>query len=217
MTHSENKENPSDLDRQNADDENLNDILRRHLPWLQSVASKKLGCFRRSKGDTGDIVQEAIVQFLKYGPRVQLSNDEQLRALLYRIVENTIKDQHAWFTAQRRAIAKERPLPPDTMLNLDPPAGRQETPSQIVQQHEDEAWARLGLELLDADERKVIILHYWRDLSFHKIAEKLGISKSGAYQRYLHAMCNLVEKIQALQSGRIDEALGQDFSEENGT
>jgi RNA polymerase sigma factor (sigma-70 family) len=217
MTDSGKSETPLGFERQAASDESLNEILKRHLPWIQSVASRKLSNFRRSKGETGDIVQEAIIQFIKYGPRIRLSNDEQLRALLYRIVENTIRDQYAWFTAQRRAMAKERPLPPDTMLNLDPPAVRQETPSQVAQQHEDEAWMRLGLELLVPEDRKVILLHYWQDLSFQKIADDLGISKSGAYQKYLLAMCNLVEKIQALQSGRIDEALGQDPSAENMT
>jgi RNA polymerase sigma factor (sigma-70 family) len=215
MANPNERETPFLPDWEDATDQDLDRILKRHLPWIQSHVSKRLGTFNRSKGETGDFVQEAMVQFLKYGPRIRLSNDRQLRALLFKIVENTLCGKYAWFTAQRRDTAKERPLPPDTILNLDPPEKKQETPSQVAQQHENEAWARLGLELLEPDERELIILHYFQSLSFQKIGESLSISKAGAYQKYLLAMYHLIEKTQALKNGQIDEALGHTPSEED--
>lgn len=192
---------------------NLTEILERHLPWVQSYVRRRLGNFRRSKADTGDIVQDAMVQFLKYGPRIQLTNDRQFRNLLCRIVENVVCDRHDWFTAQRRTMARERPLLADTVLVLDPPVKRVESPIQIVSQHEEAAWIRLGLELLEPDLRRLIVLRRWEELSFAKIAGRLGLSKSTARRKYLRAVDCLIEVVDALKSGRIDDALGGTPSE----
>jgi hypothetical protein len=61
--------------------------------------------------ESGDVVQEAAVQFLNYGLRFIISDDKRFRGLLARIVENVLRDKHDWFTAQRREIARQRPLP----------------------------------------------------------------------------------------------------------
>lgn len=196
--------------------EDLEKILERHLPWIQSYVHRKLGDFWRSKADTGDIIQEAMVEFLKHGPRIRLQNDRQFRALLCRIVENVVCDKYAWFTARRRAIAKERPLPPDTILKFDPPRGSQDSPSQIVQRNEREGWLRLGLEVLDYRKREVIVLRNWENLSFAEIGERLDLSKSEARRKYLGAVNLLIETVNALQSGRLDSVLGEDLFEEAG-
>jgi len=182
-------------------------IVKRHLPWIQSHVHNKLGDFRRSKADTGDIVQEALIQFLKYGPRIRLSDDRHFRALLCRIIENVIHDKYAWFNARRRDIAKERPLPTDMVLNLELSTDGQASPSQIVQKQEEEAWARLGLEVLKPGEHEVIVLYHWEDLSFEKIGKVVGISKVGARKRYIRAMTLLAETVDALKCGRFDTVL----------
>jgi len=188
--------------------ESLEEILERHLPWVQSHVHNRLGDFRRSKVDTGDIVQDAMVQFLKFGPRIQLANDRQFRALLARIVENVVCDNYDRFSAQRRTLARERPLPRDTVLILDPTVDHVDSPSQIVSNHEETAWIRLGLELLEPALRQVIVLRRWEELSFAEIAEEMGTSKSTARRKYLHSVERLIEVVDALKSGRIDDALG---------
>lgn len=192
----------------------IEEILKRHLPWIQGYVHRKLGNFPRRKFDTGDIVQEAMVQFLKYGPRLQVTNDGQFRALLCRIVENVVCNQYVWLNACRRTIARERPLPSDTVLNLNPSEGRPETPSQIVNQQEEEAWLRLAIELLDFKHREVIIHRDWMGLSFSETAEQIGLSKAGARKRYYNAINELIEKVDALKNGRIDRVVGPDLSKE---
>lgn len=187
--------------------EEIEKVLKHHLSWIQSYVHNKLGDFRRSKADTGDIVQEATIQFLQYGPRIRLLNKRQFRSLLCRIIENVIRDKYDWFTACRRNIAIERPLPPDTILNLDPPKGKQDTPSQIMQRKDEEAWLRLGLELLAPEERKVIVLHHWEHLSFIKIGKILGISKVAARKRYLKALNLLIGTVESIKSGNLDSVL----------
>lgn len=197
-----------------GDRQALEKVLKRHLPWIQSYVHRKISSLLRSKTETGDIVQDAVVQFLKYGPRFHLSSDRQLRALLCRIVENVLKDKYDWYTAHRRSIAKERPLPPDTVLNLDAPMRSMETPSQVVLKHEQEAWVRLALELLDPPMRHVIILREWEGLTFNVIGKRLKVSRDTARRRYMQSLFKLMKKVKALRNGALDEALdageGQD-------
>lgn len=185
----------------------LEGILREHLPWIRAHVHRRLPALIRKKLETGDIVQDALVQFLRYGPRFDLSDPRRLRGLLARIVENVLHDKYDWFTAQRRAIARERPLPGDTVLGLDPPVRESETPSRASQQREDEAWVRLGLELLPGAERETIVLKDWEGLSFAEIADHTGCSKSEARRRYLSALESLVQRVTALRENRIDTLL----------
>ncbi len=187
-------------------------LIERHLPWIQSYVHRKLGNFHRSKADTGDIIQDAMVQFLRHGPRIRLSNERQFRALLGRIVLNTICNKYDWFTTQRRAMNRERPLPADTVLILDPPRGFVESPSRIAQKNEEEAWVRFGLELLEPEERHVIILRDWEELSFGRIGKELDLPFSTARRRYMRSFKKLMEIIRALKEGKLDELLGKDLA-----
>jgi len=104
----------------------------------------------------------------------------------------------------------ERPLPPDTVLNLDSPRKTNESPSQAAQRNEQEAWIRLGLELLDPDDRTVIVLRDWEGLTFAAIAERLGTSYDSARMKYNRSFDKLTEKVWSLRHGNIDEALQDD-------
>ena len=190
----------------------IDQILKQHLPWIQKYVHRKLGDFPRSKMDTGDIVQEATVNFLKYGPRFNVMNEKECRLLLCKIVENALRNKYEWFTACRRNMALERPLPPDSMLNLDPTHSTQETPSQIAAQHEEEAWLRLGLELLDPEEREVIVMHHWELLSFDRIGKIFGMSSEGARKKFVRALNILIRTVQSLKNGRLADIIGEDLS-----
>ena len=204
---------PTTLDQEGGDSlksPEHEELLERHLSWIQSFVHRKLSDLIRSKAETGDIVQDAVMQFIRYGPRFHLSNDRQFRALLAKIVENVLRDKYDWFTAHRRAIARERPLPPDTVLNLDPSEGMVDSPSQIVQRNEQEAWVRLGLELLEPGDRRIIIFRDWEDLSFTEIGKRSGLSKSTARRKYLDSIEQLIDKVRALKSGDLEAALGSE-------
>jgi RNA polymerase sigma factor (sigma-70 family) len=162
---------------------------------------RRLGPALRRKDESGDYVQDAVVEFLRYAPRFHMSSDSRFRALLGRIIENVLRDRNDWFTAQRRAMSKERPLPRDTVLNLDPPRQAAESPSQVALQHEQEAWVRLGLEFLDSEDRRLIVFREWEGLTFSAMGERLGISLSAVRDRYLRAVDRLTDEVWALRTG----------------
>ena len=182
----------------------LDQLLERHLPWIRAHVRSRLGPALRRKDESGDYVQEAVVEFLKYAPRFHMSSDSRFRALLGRIIENVLRDRKDWFKARRRAISRECPLPRDTVLNLDPPRDAAASPSQMALQHEQEAWVRLGLECLDPEDRKLIILREWEGLTFAAMGERTGISLDAVRNRYLRAVGRLTQEVWNLRTGGRD-------------
>ncbi|MBU0755228.1 MAG: sigma-70 family RNA polymerase sigma factor [Planctomycetes bacterium] len=182
-------------------------LLARHLPWLYEHVPKRLGPLLLAKADAGDYIHDVVIQFLQYGPRIQISEDEHIRALLIRIIESALRDKHDWYTAQRRANHLEQPLPLDIVLSLDPPARSITTPSRAAELHEEEAWIRLGIELLEPDDRKLIVLRQWEGCSFKEIGGKLGVSHDTAWKKHNRAVHRLAKKVAELQRNRINSIL----------
>jgi RNA polymerase sigma factor (sigma-70 family) len=192
----------------------LDELIERHLPWIQAHVRRRLGPVLRSRGDTVDYVQDAMIQFLQFGPRFTVTREEDFRALVARIVENSLRNKYDWFTARRRDIARERPLPSDTVLSLDPLRGSARTPSMSAERREREAWIRLGMELLDADAREILILRQWDRMSYAQIGERLGTTPDAARMRHNQAVRRLASKVQTLRTGRLAEALAEEGSAE---
>jgi len=196
------------LDRWHEGDRaSLDALVERHLPWIRNHVRNRLGPALRGKAETGDYVQDVVVEVLHYTPRFRVENDRQFRALLVRIVENNLRDRHDWFTARRRDIARDPPLGNSTVLGLSA-GSRCHSPSMVVDREEREAWVRLGIEVLEPHDREVIVLREWDRLSFPAIGERLGIDRSAAHKRFSRALDRLTKVVWSLRRGDLDAALG---------
>jgi len=187
---------------QEGDRAALDSLLVRDLPWIQERVRRRLGPLLRARAETDDFVQEAVAEVLRYAPRFTISDRSHFRALLARIVENVLRDQHDRFRAYRRALHRERPLPPDTELSLDAPRGSVERPSEAAERSEWEAWVRLALELVDPEDRLAILMRNWDGLSFVEMGKRLEISEDAARMRFHRALARLAEEVHRLRSGR---------------
>lgn len=181
----------------------LEALIGRELPWVRAQARRRLGPLLKARAETEDYVQEALLEVLRYAPRFFVADGDRFRALLLRILENVIRDEHDRYSAFRRDVSRERPLPPDSVLHLDPPAGSVNRPSQEAERAEWEAWVRLGMELLDPEVRHVLVLRHWDGLSFADMGKALGIGEDAARMRLNRATASLAGRIQELRAGRI--------------
>jgi RNA polymerase sigma factor (sigma-70 family) len=188
----------------------LTALLEQHLPWIQEYVSRKLGPKLRTKLESWDIVQEAMVQFLKYGPRIKVSSASQFRALIGRIVENVLCDEHDRVTTLRRKISRERPLPSDTVLNLDLPRLEVTPPIKTAQRNENEAWIRLAIELVSTQDREVLTLRAWGSHSFSEIGSQIGVGENAARMRFNRALLRLAEKVARLRRGELERVLDEE-------
>src|SRR5262245_47791305 len=166
------------LQRWHAGDQDaLNILVERDLEWIRTYVHRRMGALLRRKAETNDIVQETLLRAFRYGPRLLVAGHGQFRALIGRIVDNVLRDQIDHFQAIRREARREHPLAPDSVLSLDLPVASVERPSEAVLRGEMRQWIRPALELLDPDDRRVILLRLWEDLAFAEIAARMGISE----------------------------------------
>jgi len=199
-----------------GDHTSLQSLLKDHLPWVRTEVRKRIGPKLRGKAETNDFVQDAMIEFLTYGPRIVIEDDRQFRGLLLKIVENNLRDKHEWFNAKRRAISREMPLPSDTVLHLDGPKARLRTPSQEAQKHEEEALLRLGMELVKPQDREVLVLRQWEGKTFLEISQQLGISEEAAWERHSRAVRRLAKEVGRLRQGDFMELMNDEEGRRKG-
>src|SRR5262245_50119449 len=189
-----------------GDAEALHQSLDRHLEWIRSVVRRELGPELRAKVESGDLVQEALLDFLSHGPRIKPASGEQFRAIVARIVINAVRDRYAWFRAKRRDMTRERPLSRDSTVDLSKDSSAL-PPDEVAAQAELEARIRLVIELMSPSDRQVLILREWEQKSFEEIAQELQISSDAVRMRYQRAIPRLREGLEALRSGDVDRLL----------
>ena len=104
-----------------GDERALHELVAAHLPWIEAHVRQRLSPAARRDGDTQDFVQQALLDVLRDGPRFAIEDERAFRALLARIVENTLVDRVRWLHRERRDVRRERALPSDSVLLLDAP------------------------------------------------------------------------------------------------
>lgn len=190
-----------------GDEEALAILLERSLPWLRFHVSRRMGGKLRRLADTQDYVHDVAIEALRLGPKFQVADEASFRALLARIVENTLLDRLRWQGAQKRDLRREERLASNSVVDLDPALRSPTRPSEAAQRGEARAWLALALELLDPDDRRVLQMRAIQELPFHEIAERLDIKTSAVQMRFVRALPKLRRKLEELQDGRAARAL----------
>jgi RNA polymerase sigma factor (sigma-70 family) len=76
-------------------------------------------------------------------------------------------------------------------------------PSRDATRTEVRDWVRLALELLAAEDRKIILAREYEDRSFVQIGEELGMTANAVRMRWVRAVARLAETLKELQAGRV--------------
>jgi RNA polymerase sigma factor (sigma-70 family) len=157
------------LKAQSGDNEALNRLLARYLPRLKRWASGRLPWPLRSMLDTGDLVQDAIVNALPHLNGLEIRSERALEFYLRRAVKNRIIDLHK--------RGRRRPQ-------------REEIPEQVAAAVTSPEEAAIGEEVLlryeralaslKKSERQAIVLRVELGLQYKEIATQLGKPSSDA-------------------------------------
>ncbi len=184
----------------------IEQLMARHLPWIRQQVRARMGDVLGARADADDVVQQAMVDVLRHGPRFTVDDVEHYRALLLRIVENTIRKQvrDAW--RAKRDARRERDLPgSQSVVQLQADVTQ---PSAAADRNEQRAWVRLALELLAAEDREIVLLRQWDGLEFADIGERLGVAPDAARMRFQRAVGRLAQTLKRLRSGELARLLG---------
>jgi RNA polymerase sigma-70 factor (ECF subfamily) len=156
-----------------ATDENWKTCFSQLAPGLLLFARQ----WARSAADAEDIVQEAFVRFWRK------QHDISNRGLLYATVRSIALD---FLRRDRRRARRESAVVSETEQAVQPKF-----------EIEDESQRALvaALDLLPNEQREVLVMKIWNELTFAEIATALEISQNTAASRYRYALAALKKNL----------------------
>ena len=201
-----------------AEEEALNALMVRDLPWIQSYVHHRLDGDVREHAETGDIVNEVFLKTLKQGPKFVVSSRGVFRRLMARIITNTLVSMHRRYNAKARSGASERGIASDSVLYLQPevPVRSITEPPEKAARIEEEEWIDMAMELLDPLDQEVLHLRDAEDLSFLQIGKRVGLKEDAARMRYKRAVQKLTRAVVMIKSGKLEAVLAGLEEEANG-
>ena len=139
----------------------LDSLFERVFPWLRRRARGRLPPWARGLVDTGDLVQDVLLNVFRRITRLESTNSAAFRAYLRRAVDRRIQDEMRW--VGRRGTwggLEEKDVPPST------------DPSPLEQLVDREDWDRYvdALERLTPRERRLIVGRAELGYSFKQLA-----------------------------------------------
>ena len=134
--------------------------------WVQSAA------------DAEDIVQEAFIKFWRRNHKIEN------RALLYAAVRSIALD---FIRRDSRRARREASAISESSEFIEPQF-----------EFEDDAQRALAdaIDVLPCEQREVLVMKIWNELTFAEIAGALGISQNTAASRYRYALAALRNTLQ---------------------
>jgi RNA polymerase sigma-70 factor (ECF subfamily) len=168
----------------NKDREQVMDNIANHEDWKSCFSEIGPGLllfarqWTRSAADAEDIVQEAFVKFWRRNHKINN------RALLYATVRSIALD---FIRRDKRRARREASVFAEADPTVEPQF-----------EWEDEAQLALAaaVSCLPHDQREVLVLKIWSELTFSEIGSALGISQNTAASRYRYALANLKKSLQ---------------------
>ena len=160
-----------------------NDWFARHGPKLLLCARQ----WTRSLADAEDVVQEAFVRFWRH--QRELPGDPQ--ALLLTSIRRAALDLAR--RNNRRNLREEKAVGPDAA----------EPFFEVIPCEADERRREIEAALwrLPEEQREVLVLKIWQELTFDQIATVLEISPNTAASRYRYALIALRQQLETLCHG----------------
>jgi len=156
-------------------------LFHRHVPRIFAYLARLVG----NREEAADLTQETFVRLLRTARASP--PPENLRAFLYTVATNLARDHF------RKERGRTRELTPEAALSVsmppEPPDPRRE---HLIQQ---------AISGLPAEQRAVLVLRFYHDLTFPEIAEVTGAPLSAVKARMRYAVERLRRRLGPLLEG----------------
>ena len=160
----------------------LEEIYRDHAPALFRFLIRLTG----KEADARDVLQEIFIRLAK-APR-QLEGVDAPRSYLFRMAHRLVIDRHRRDKARQHyddCAVRER----DSFIHPEPSG-------------DDAAWTQRALATslgaLPPEQKAVVVLKVWEEMTFAEIADVMDISANTAASRYRYALDKLRAELRPL-------------------
>lgn len=136
-----------------------------------------------------DLFQESFIKVMHTLQRGGYTSEGKFRQWLMRLVHNMVMDYFRKEKALGRYQPTREPEVADGYLSLLPTEEMNAEELMIEADTIEGLYRRLSL--LPAEQREVVEMRYWQDLTFKEIAEQTGVSINTALGRMRYALNNL--------------------------
>lgn len=205
---SQNSKGPKDSDgeeiRGAADEMPVRDSQWvKYQPWLRLQARLQIDAHFRGKFDESDIAQQTMIEAWRSQSNFRGDSEPERIAWLRQILARVLGHEVRRFRGtQKRDIAKERSLEQSiaesSRMLGQMVAGNGPTPSQVLQQNEEEALLAAALERLPKEYREVIIRRNMQLESHEQIAQALDRSVAAVRMLWVRALKRLKQEMERL-------------------
>jgi RNA polymerase sigma-70 factor (ECF subfamily) len=173
-------------------------LLAAHREPLRRVIGLRLDPALAGRVDASDVVQDVLLEASQRLRDYLRRPDMPFHLWLRHLARDHIIDTHRRHrVAQRRSLDREQPLVPAALAggsSFELAAqfrDREPTPATVAVRHELERRLQAALLELDDDDREVIQMRHFEQLSNQDVALTLHLSEAAASMRYLRALRRL--------------------------
>jgi RNA polymerase sigma factor (sigma-70 family) len=175
------------LDRARSGDSTaLEEVCARYLPRLARWAEGRLPARARRTIDTGDLVQDTLINTLEHLPVIRADFVGSFPAYLRTAILNRIRNEHRRLARQQEETARD-----DAVADLAPNPLEETIGRDLAARYE------AGLSRLSEKDRSILFLRLEMHMKYRDIAEALDKSNANAARMAaLRAMERLAREIE---------------------
>lgn len=176
----------------------VNALLERHRAALRRMVDLRMDRALSRRVDASDIVQDVMVEANRRLKDYLADPAMPFHLWLRHMAKDRLIDAHRRHrVSQRRSLDREQPLVagPDldrSTLELAAQLCDDElTPAAAATWHELQRRFQQAVEALDEQDREIVLMRHFEELSNQEVAQALDLSGAAASMRYLRAMRRL--------------------------
>ena len=175
----------------------VDQLLVQHREPLRRMIDLRLDPALAGRVDASDIVQEVLLEASRRLTDYLRKPVMPFHLWLRHMARDHVIDAHRKHRkAQRRSLDREQPLrrmlPDQSSMDLAAEFMDHElTPASAAIRQELQRRLESAVEMLEEDDREVILMRHFEQLSNQEVATLLGLSEAAASMRYLRALRRL--------------------------
>ena len=175
----------------------VDQLLQRHREPVRRLIGLRMDPAIVARLDASDVVQEVLLEASRRLPEYLREGTMPFHLWIRHIAKDHIIDAHRRHRqAQRRAVDREQAMMPrhapdrssaELIQLLDPEL----TPASAAIRQEMERRLHAAIAELGEDDRDILLMRHFEQLSNQEVAEALGLTAAAASMRYLRAVRRL--------------------------